>query len=84
MKEDFDGDKIFESVKKVSDFYLQIGAMFGDRLGNVEDTMIFLDEIQVYPHLLTLLKALKQDNRYRYIASGSLLEITLKHTFIPM
>jgi len=84
LKEDFDGNKIFESVKKTSDFYLQIGAMFGDKLGNVEDTIIFLDEIQVYPHLLTLLKALKQDNRYRYIASGSLLGITLKHTFIPM
>ena len=42
--------------------------------------MIFLDEIQAYPHLLTMLKFLKQDDRYTYIASGSLLGVTLKKT----
>ena len=31
-----------------------------------------------------MLKDLKLENKYRYIASGSLLGITLKHTFIPM
>ena len=31
-----------------------------------------------------MLKPLKLENRFRYIASGSLLGITLRHTFIPM
>lgn len=84
LKEDFDGDKLFENVKKTKDFYLQVSALYGNNINDYNDTIIFLDEIQVYPHLLTLLKALKQENKYRYIASGSLLGITLKHTFIPM
>ena len=42
-------------------------------------------EIQAYPHLLTLLKFLKQDDKYTYIASGSLLGVTLAQTIsIPM
>ncbi len=84
LKSDFDGDQIFKNIKKTRDFYLQLSAMFGNKLNSLNDTIIFLDEIQVYPHLLTMLKDLKLENKYRYIASGSLLGITLKHTFIPM
>ena len=84
LKDDSEGDKLFESVRTTEDFYLQVSALYGNNLGDVYDTMIFLDEIQAYPHLLTMLKPLKADARYRYICSGSLLEITLQHTFIPM
>ena len=84
LKDDSEGDKLFESVRTTEDFYLQVSALYGNNLGDVSDTMIFLDEIQVYPHLLTMLKPLKADTRYRYICSGSLLGITLQHTFIPM
>jgi len=84
LQEDFDGNKAFEKVKSIDDFYFYISSQFGEELGNIEDTIIFLDEIQVYPHLLTMLKALKLDSKFRFIASGSLLGITLKHTFIPM
>ena len=45
-----------------------------------KDTLIFLDEIQHYPQYLTMLKLLREDNRFRYIASGSLLGITLQDT----
>lgn len=49
------------------------------------NTLIFLDEIQTYPKLLTLLKFLNIDNKFTYIASGSLLGITLANTSsIPM
>ena len=42
-------------------------------------------EIQEYPHLLTLLKFLAQDNKFTYVASGSLLGVTLSQTTsIPM
>ena len=84
LKSDFYSDQLFANVKKTKDFYLQLSASYGDKLSNNDDTIVFLDEIQIYPHLLTLLKDLKKDNKYRYIASGSLLGITLKHTFIPM
>ncbi len=84
LSDDFSGSKYFDGISSVVDFYLQISSLYGNNLGNVDDTIIFLDEIQTYPQLITLLKALKIDGRYRYIASGSLLEITLKSTFIPI
>ena len=75
LKSDYDGDQLFKSVKKTRDLYLQLSALYGDKLNNIDDTIIFFDEIQVYPHLLTMLKDLKLENKYRYIASGSLLGI---------
>ena len=50
-----------------------------------ENTIIFIDEIQTYPHLLTMLKFIREDNRFTYIASGSQLGVTLSTTSsIPM
>ena len=47
--------------------------------------MIFIDEIQAYPHLPMLLKFLSQDNRFTFIASGALLGVTPTQTStIPM
>ena len=83
LKDDFETEKRFANIKTTKDFYLLVGAMFAG-LNNSEDTIIFLDEIQYYPHLMTMLKPLKQENKYRYIVSGSLLGITLRHSFIPM
>ncbi|MGP1447602.1 MAG: ATP-binding protein [Candidatus Limimorpha sp.] len=78
-------ERNFDDVRSVSAFYLQLSAVAGDKLGGKEDTLVFLDEIQAYPHLLTLLKFLNQDNRFTYIASGSELGITLFKTLsIPM
>ncbi|MBQ8292252.1 MAG: ATP-binding protein [Bacilli bacterium] len=85
LLEDFLGPRNFENIKTVQDFYLQISMLAGNKMKEKENTLIFLDEIQVYPDLLTLLKFLKQDNRYSYIASGSLLGVTLANTTsIPM
>ena len=85
MVEDSIGDQLFLNTKTVEDFYLQVSMLAGDKMGKKEDTLIFLDEIQAYPHLLTLLKFLRQDNRYTYIASSSLLGVTLSETTsIPM
>jgi len=83
LNEDSFGQRYYENVNSVQSFYMQLSAQFGNNLGTKDDTIIFLDEIQTYPHLLTLLKYLKEDGRYRIIASGSLLGITLKHVFIP-
>lgn len=83
LKDDYEGKQRFASIKTTKDFYILVGSLFGD-LNNYEDTIIFLDEIQYYPHLMTMLKPLKQEKKYRFIVSGSLLGITLRHSFIPM
>ena len=85
MIEDFLGDKLFANVKTVDDFYLQVSMLAGDKMKDKKNTLIFIDEIQAYPHLLTLLKFLKKDDKFTYIASGSLLGVTLaKTTSIPI
>lgn len=85
MAEDFLGDRLFENTKSIDDFYLQVSMLAGNKMKSKENTLIFIDEIQAYPYLLTLLKFLSQDNRYTFIASGSLLGVTLSQTTsIPM
>lgn len=85
LLEDLIKNKSFSNIRSVEDFYLQVSMIAGDKLKEKENTLIFLDEIQVYPELLTLLKFLKQDDKYTYIASGSLLGVTLaKTSSIPM
>ncbi len=85
MIEDSLGDRLFANTRTVEDFYLQVSMLAGDRMGKKEETLIFLDEIQAYPYLLTMLKFLQQDGRFTYIASGSLLGVTLAETpSIPM
>ncbi|MBR1454499.1 MAG: ATP-binding protein [Lachnospiraceae bacterium] len=85
LLEDYESNKNFEYVKTTKDFYLQISAIYGNAINTNEDTIIFLDEIQVYPHLITMLKFLNQDNKYRYICSGSLLGVTLSNVAsVPM
>lgn len=80
MLEDSIGDRLFENATTIDDFYLRVSAIKGDSLGEAKDTLIFIDEIQAYPHLLTMLKFLRDDNRFTYIASGSLLGVTLSET----
>ena len=80
LKADKEGMGIFQSVRSVDDFYLQLGAIAGDKLGSKQDTIVFLDEIQSYPHLMTMLKFLNEEGKYRYIASGSELGVALAQT----
>ena len=78
--EDDEGDQLYKNIHKKEDFYLTLSMVAGDRLSRRDDTLVFLDEIQHYPQYLTMLKFLREDGRYRYIASGSLLGITLQDT----
>ena len=80
LKEDKEGLGLFATVRDVDDFHIQLGAMAGGNLGTKADTLIFLDEIQSYPHLMTMLKFLNQEGRYNYIASGSQLGVALSQT----
>ena len=80
LKEDKESVGIFANVKSTNDFYIQLGAIAGNRLGTKENTLVFLDEIQSYPHLMTMLKFLNQEERYTYVASGSQLGVALSET----
>ena len=78
--EDKNGEKLFSNISSTKDFYLKLSVYAGEKMGRKENTLVFLDEIQAYPELLTLLKFLKDENRFTYIASGSLLGVTLNQT----
>lgn len=80
LKADQESNRIFVDVHSKEDFYLQLGAIAGNELGKENDTLVFLDEIQSYPHLMTMLKFLNEDGKYRYIASGSQLGVALSQT----
>ena len=85
LAEDFVGQKLFSNAKSVEDFYLQLSMVAGNKMQERKNTLIFLDEIQVYPHLLTMLKFVSQERRFTFIASGSMLGVTLAETSsIPM
>lgn len=78
--EDSEGNRIFKDIRNAEEFYLALGMFAGQRLGNYDDTIVFLDEIQQYPQFLTMLKFLRQEKRYHFIASGSMLGIALRST----
>ena len=77
---DKNGAKVFMDANTVEKFYFQLSTVAGDKMHEKANTLIFLDEIQAYPHLLTLVKFLKEDDRFTYIASGSQLGVTLRQT----
>lgn len=85
MEEDKLGDRIFAQARTTKDFYMALSVVAGDRMKERENTLVFIDEIQAYDHLLTLVKFLMQEKKFTYIASGSLLGVTLKKTqSVPM
>lgn len=78
--EDDEGPKIFKGIGTTEGFYFTLSSVYGEKLDRYENTLIFLDEIQHYPQYLTLLKFFREDRRFRFIASGSMLGITLRET----
>ncbi len=80
LKEDMEGDKVFAGVHTTDDLYMRLSNFQSSPLGDRTDTLVFLDEIQSYPHLMTMLKFLNQEARYRFIASGSQLGVALSET----
>ncbi|WP_352421644.1 AAA family ATPase [Proteiniphilum sp.] len=78
--EDDEGAQLFKHVRTTEEFYLTLSMVAGEKLDNADNTLVFLDEIQHYPQFLTMLKFLRQEHRYRFITSGSLLGIALRST----
>ena len=80
LREDKEGERVFSTVHSTTDLYMRLSNYYSKPLGDKSDTLIFLDEIQSYPHILTMLKFLNQEGRYRFIASGSQLGVALAQT----
>lgn len=80
MEKDKQNDRLFAEATSVEKFLLALSSVAGDKMQSKETTLVFIDEIQAYDHLLTLVKFLMEDGRFTYIASGSLLGVTLKKT----
>lgn len=78
--EDDEGPQLFKNLHTTEEFYFALSSVAGAEMQSYEDTLVFLDEIQHYPQYLTLLKFFRQERRFRFIASGSLLGITLRRT----
>lgn len=80
VEEDKQSNRLFENARTVEDFMIALSTIAGAKMKDSEKTLVFIDEIQAYSHLLTLAKFLVEDGRFTYIASGSQLGIALKTT----
>ncbi len=69
--------EIFKNAKSSKDILLRLSAFTTIPLIKGE-TLIFFDEVQKCPELVTAIKFLVDEGSYRYILSGSLLGVELK------
>ena len=69
--------QMMEGVKSAEEILMRISAVFGNKMIPGE-TLIFFDEVQQCPELVTQVKYLVQEGSYRYILSGSLLGTVIK------
>lgn len=75
--EDAEARNIFIGAQNVGDVLLRISAHTRKRLVPGK-TLIFFDEVQKYPDVVTWVKFLVDEGSYRYALSGSLLGVELK------
>ena len=68
---------IFKNATDAQDILFRISA-FSNQQIEKNNTLIFFDEVQKVPEIITAIKFLVEENSYRYILSGSLLGIELK------
>lgn len=80
MEQDKQGNRLFADARTTTDFYMALSSVAGERMHEKENTLVFIDEIQAYDHLLTLVKFLMEEGKYTYIASESQLGVALKKT----
>ncbi len=74
--EEPDARKLFGNARSGPDILLRLSAFAKQPLIPGE-TLIFFDEVQECPELVTAVKHLVDEGSYRYILSGSLLGVTL-------
>lgn len=69
--------ELFKGAKSSSDILLRLSTITSVPLIKGE-TLVFFDEVQQCPDIVTAIKFLVDDGSYRYILSGSLLGVELK------
>lgn len=69
--------KLFENITGSKDILLRLSALTDVPMIPGE-TLVFFDEVQECPEIITAIKFLVEDGQYRYILSGSLLGVELK------
>ena len=67
---------IFNSSRSTKEILTRISVMTGDRMVKGK-TLIFFDEVQECPEVITAIKFLVEEGSYRYALSGSLLGVQL-------
>ena len=67
----------FKGAVGTSDLLLRLSAMTAEPLIK-GDTLVFFDEVQECPEIVTAVKFLVEEGSYRYILSGSMLGVELK------
>ena len=72
-----DAVEIFKGAKSAADILLRISAMTATPLVKGR-TLIFFDEVQRCPDIVTAIKFLVDEGSYRYILSGLLLGVELR------
>lgn len=78
LYEDKAAKKALAEAVDAEDLITRIGLLANKSLVPGE-TLIFIDEIQELPDLMTMIKFLVQDGRFFYAFSGSMLGVELKH-----
>ena len=68
----------FCSANDAESLLLRISALINKKLEKGK-TLVFLDEVQVVPEIVTTIKFLVEEGSFRYVLSGSLLGIELKN-----
>lgn len=68
---------IFANPLDTNDILLRLSAMTDTKL-EAGNTLIFFDEVQECPEIVTAIKFLVDEGSYRYVMSGSLLGVELK------
>lgn len=69
---------ILRGFTSVDDLILKL-SLLSEKPLTPYKTFIFFDEIQEYPEIVTTIKFLVEDGRFRYILSGSLLGVEVKN-----
>lgn len=67
---------ILKNATDVDDLILKL-SLYSDKKIIPGETILFFDEIQKYKEIVTKIKFLVEDKRYRYILSGSLLGVEI-------
>ena len=70
--------EVLRGFTSVDDLILKL-SLLSEKPLTPHKTFVFFDEIQEYPEIVTTIKFLVEDGRFRYILSGSLLGVEIKN-----